>query len=49
MNLEDIKSYKDACKIIGSTPRHYKDNHMNVYEKLTTIVEAVNTVEVGRL
>ena len=23
MNLEDIKSYKDACKIINRKPRRY--------------------------
>lgn len=48
MELKDIKTYKDACKIIGRKPRHYKDDHMNVYEELTTIVAAVNTVEVGK-
>lgn len=29
MNLEDIKSYKDACKIINRKPRRYRDNHIN--------------------
>lgn len=45
MNLEDIKSYKDACKIINRKPRRYRDNHINAYEQLSTITAAVNYIE----
>lgn len=47
MNLEDIKSYKDACKIINHKPRRYRDNHINTYEQLSTITAAVNYIETG--
>ena len=47
MNLEDIKSYKDACKIINRKPRCYRDNHINTYEQLSTITAAVNYIETG--
>ena len=47
MNLEDIKSYKDACKIINRKPRRYRDNHINAYEQLSTITAAVNYIETG--
>lgn len=47
MNLEDIKSYKDACKIINRKPRRYRDNHINIYEQLSTITAAVNYIETG--
>lgn len=47
MNLEDIKSYKDACKIINRKPRRYIDNHINIYEQLSTITAAVNYIETG--
>ena len=30
MQREDIKSYKDACKIINRKPRRYRDNHINI-------------------
>lgn len=29
MKREEIKSYKDACKVIGRKPRTYKDKHLN--------------------
>lgn len=48
MNLEDIKSYKDACKIINRKPRRYRDNHINAYEQLSTITAAVNYIENSR-
>lgn len=44
MKREDIKSYKDACKCIGRKPRKYKDDHMNTYEQLTTIIAALNFI-----
>ena len=47
MNLKDIKSYKDACKIINRKPRCYKDSHINTYEQLSTITAAVNYIETG--
>ena len=47
MNLEDIKSYKDVCKIINRKPRRYRDNHINTYEQLSTITAAVNYIETG--
>lgn len=47
MNLEDIKSYKDACKIINRRPRRYRDAHINTYEQLSTITAAVNYIETG--
>lgn len=47
MNLEDIKSYKDACKIINRKPRRYRDSHINTYEQLSTITAAVNYIETG--
>lgn len=47
MNLEDIKSYKDACKIINRKPRRYRDAHINTYEQLSTITAAVNYIETG--
>lgn len=37
MKREEIKSYKDACKVIGRKPRTYKDKHLNLYEQLSTI------------
>ena len=49
MNLEDIKSYKDACKIINRRPRRYRDAHINTYEQLSTITAAVNYIETGTL
>ena len=47
MQREDIKSYKDACKIIKHKPRRYKDSHINTYEQLSTITAAVNYIETG--
>ena len=47
MQREDIKSYKDACKIINRKPRRYRDNHINAYEQLSTITAAVNYIETG--
>lgn len=44
MKREDIKSYKDACKVIGRKPRTYKDEHMNLYEQLSTIITALNFI-----
>lgn len=28
MKREEIKTYKDACKVIGRKPRTYKDKHL---------------------
>lgn len=47
MKREDIKSYKDACKVIGRKPRTYKDEHMNLYEQLSTIIAALNFISNG--
>ena len=44
MKREDIKSYKDACKVIGRKPRTYKDKHLNLYEQLSTIIAALNFI-----
>ncbi len=44
MKREDIKSYKDACKVIGRKPRTYADKHMNLYEQLSTIIAALNFI-----
>ena len=44
MKREEIKSYKDACKVIGRKPRTYKDKHLNLYEQLTTIIAALNFI-----
>lgn len=33
MKREEIKTYKDACKVIGRKPRTYKDKHLNLYEQ----------------
>lgn len=44
MKREEIKSYKDACKIIGRKPRTYKDKHLNLYEQLSTIIAALNFI-----
>lgn len=44
MKREEIKSYKDACKIIGRKPRTYKDKHLNLYEQLSTIITALNFI-----
>nr|UVX58874.1 MAG: hypothetical protein [Bacteriophage sp.] len=41
MKREEIKSYKDACKVIGRKPRTYKDKHLNLYEQLSTIIAAL--------
>lgn len=30
MKREEIKTYKDACKVIGRKPRTYKDKHLNL-------------------
>lgn len=42
MKREEIKTYKDACKVIGRKPRTYKDKHLNLYEQLSTITAALN-------
>lgn len=44
MERKEIKSYKDACKVIGRKPRTYKDKHLNAYEQLTTIIAALNFI-----
>lgn len=44
MKREKIKSYKDACKVIGRKPRTYKDKHLNLYEQLSTIIAALNFI-----
>lgn len=44
MKREEIKSYKDACKVIGRKPRTYKDQHLNLYEQLSTIIAALNFI-----
>ena len=44
MKREEIKSYKDACKVIGRKPRTYKDKHLNLYEHLSTIIAALNFI-----
>lgn len=44
MKREEIKSYKDACKVIGRKPRTYKDKYLNLYEQLTTIIAALNFI-----
>lgn len=45
MNLEDIKSYKDACKIINRKPRRYRDNHINAKDLLGTIENLNNKLK----
>lgn len=45
MKREEIKSYKDACKVIGRKPRTYKDKHLNLYEQLSTIIAAQKTLK----
>ena len=47
MKREEIKSYKDACRVIGRKPRTYKDKHLNLYERLSTIVAALNFISNG--
>lgn len=47
MKREEIKSYKDACKVIGRKPRTYKDKHSNLYEQLSTIIAALNFISNG--
>lgn len=44
MKREEIKSYKDACKVIGRKPRTYKDKHLNLYEQLSTIIAVLNFI-----
>lgn len=44
MKREEIKSYKDACKVIGRKPRTYKDKHLNLCEQLSTIIAALNFI-----
>ena len=44
MKREEIKSYKDACKVIGRKPRTHKDKHLNLYEQLSTIIAALNFI-----
>lgn len=44
MKREEIKSYEDACKVIGRKPRTYKDKHLNLYEQLSTIIAALNFI-----
>lgn len=44
MEREEIKSYKDACKVIGRRPRTYKDKHLNLYEQLSIIIAALNFI-----
>lgn len=47
MKREEIKSYKDACKVIGRKPRTYKDKHLNLYEQFSTIIAALNFISNG--
>lgn len=47
MKREEIKSYKDACRVIGRKPRTYKDKHLNLYEQLSTIIAALNFISNG--
>lgn len=47
MKREEIKSYKDACKVIGRKPRTYKDKHLNLCEQLSTIIAALNFISNG--
>lgn len=47
MKREEIKSYKDAYKVIGRKPRTYKDKHLNLYEQLSTIIAALNFISNG--
>lgn len=47
MKREEIKSYKDACKVIGRKPRTYKDKHLNLYEQLSTIIAVLNFISNG--
>lgn len=44
MKREEIKTYKDACKVIGRKPKTYKDKHLNLYEQLSTIIAALNFI-----
>lgn len=44
MERQEIKSYKDACRVLGRKPRTYKDKHLNLYEQLTTIIAALNFI-----
>lgn len=44
MKREEIKTYKDACKVIGRKPRTYKDKHLSLYEQLSTITAALNFI-----
>ena len=44
MKREEIKTYKDACKVIGRKPRTYKDKHLNLHEQLSTIIAALNFI-----
>lgn len=44
MKREEIKTYKDACKVIGRKPRTYEDKHLNLYEQLSTITAALNFI-----
>lgn len=44
MKREEIKTYKDACKVIGRKSRTYKDKHLNLYEQLSTIIAALNFI-----
>lgn len=44
MKREEIKTYKDACKVIGRKPRTYKDKHLNLYKQLSTITAALNFI-----
>lgn len=47
MKREEIKTYKDACKVIGRKPRTYKDKYLNLYEQLSTITAALNFISNG--
>lgn len=47
MKREEIKSYKDACRVISRKPRTYKDKHLNLYEQLSTIIAALNFISNG--
>lgn len=44
MKREEIKTYKDACKVIGRKSRTYNDKHLNLYEQLSTITAALNFI-----
>jgi hypothetical protein len=51
VNINDINTYEDACKVLGRTPDYELDIYPKIYNSivLETIIEAVNFIDNNRV